>query len=255
MISPHSRRPALLLLGVAAVALASCGGPKGSVTTAGSAPPPHASWAGRDGLAATIDLLNKGDSVRARKALTKILKAHPDDATARSLIQQIDSDPTLLLGAQSFPYTVRGTDTLQMLAARFLGDPMKFYALGRYNDLKFPAALAPGQALRIPGVERVDKPQPVPRPRAVEPAPRVAPPPRAAAPRPAPTAALPKPVQDPARAGRLRAAGLEQLNRGDVNRAIGLLRQAQQAAPGNDLIARDLSRATRIQRAVQTKKQ
>ncbi|MDB5688504.1 MAG: hypothetical protein JWL91_380 [Sphingomonas bacterium] len=253
-VSAHRRGSSALLFSLMALALASCGAPKGSSTK--TSVPSRAGWAGREGVGTAIELLNKGESVRARKGLMKLLKKHPDDAIARGLLQQIDTDPVASLGAQSFAYTVRENDTLSSLAGRFLGDPMKFYALGRYNDLKFPAALTPGQLLRIPGAERVDtpKPKPAPRPRTPEPAAKAAPPPRpAASPTPVPPAAA-KATADPARAARLRAAGLEQLNRGDVNRAIASLRQAQQAAPGNDLIARDISRATRIQRAVQTKK-
>jgi Flp pilus assembly protein TadD len=58
---------------------------------------------------------------------------------------------------------------------------------------------------------------------------------------------------DPKRAAQLRAAGLEQLNRGAINRAITLLKQANELDPGNTLIKRDLDRALRIARALQAK--
>lgn len=69
-------------------------------------------------------------------------------------------------------------------------------------------------------------------------------PPRAAPPRPA------APAANPGRAAQLRASGLEQLNRGAVDRAIALLQQASQLDPNNALIKRDLERAIRIGAAV-----
>lgn len=72
-------------------------------------------------------------------------------------------------------------------------------------------------------------------------------PPRATPPRPA------APAANLVRASQLRAQGLEQLNRGAVDRAIALLQQASQLDPGNALIKRDLDRAVRIGAAVKRK--
>ena len=58
------------------------------------------------------------------------------------------------------------------------------------------------------------------------------------------------PVVDPARAAQLRAAGLEQLNRGAIHKAVALLEQARRLDPGSVLIKRDLERAIRISHAV-----
>ena len=93
----------------------------------------------------------------------------------------------------------------------------------------------------IPDPEPVARPAPAPRPTS-RPAARPTP-------RPAPAA----PGRDAARAAALRAQGLEQLNRGAVDRAIALLTQAKALDPANALIQRDLDRATRIGRAVKGK--
>jgi hypothetical protein len=95
--------------------------------------------------------------------------------------------------------------------------------------------------------------QPSSPPEAVAPAQprRAAPAPASAAPAPAPP---PKPSVDKARAGQLRAQGLVELNRGEVEKAVSLLRQAQQLDPDNALIARDLQRAVRIQSAVSNRR-
>ncbi len=97
--------------------------------------------------------------------------------------------------------------------------------------------------------------KPIPNPQGEDAAPRPAPPPqRQAAPaRAAPPRPAAAPAGNPARASQLRAQGLEQLNRGAVDRAIVLLQQASQLDPSNALIKRDLDRAVRIGAAVKRK--
>lgn len=101
-------------------------------------------------------------------------------------------------------------------------------------------ARAPGEMAPIPNPQGAA----TARPAAPRPAGRPA---RATPPRPAASAA------NLVRASQLRAQGLEQLNRGAVDRAIALLQQASQLDPGNALIKRDLDRALRIGAAVKRK--
>jgi Tfp pilus assembly protein PilF len=58
---------------------------------------------------------------------------------------------------------------------------------------------------------------------------------------------------DPAKAAKLRTAGLVQLNRGMVDKAVALLQQALALDPSSELIQHDLDRAVRIRQAVQAK--
>ncbi|MES2721939.1 MAG: hypothetical protein V4656_02180 [Pseudomonadota bacterium] len=108
-----------------------------------------------------------------------------------------------------------------------------------------------GEMAPIPNPDG-SRPAPAPRPAAPRPSPQ-APAAKPAAPRPAPPAAAPKPPANAARAAQLRAQGLEQLNRGAIDRAVALLSQASQLDPGNALIQRDLARAVRIRGAVRAK--
>jgi len=103
---------------------------------------------------------------------------------------------------------------------------------------------------------------PIPNPPEEEPSsPAAAPPPRRAAEpsaraAPSPRETSPAPAEKPSRgaqtaqAAKLRTQGLTELNRGNVESAVRLLRQAQALDPDNALIARDLERAQRISRAV-----
>ena len=99
-----------------------------------------------------------------------------------------------------------------------------------------------------PEPERVARPPREPARPAQTPAPSPvrSPPPSS----PPPAAAEARPGRDPARARRLRLAGLEQLNRGAVDRAVALLQQAAQLDPDSALVRRDLERARRIGQAV-----
>ncbi|HYD71603.1 MAG TPA: LysM domain-containing protein [Candidatus Binatia bacterium] len=189
----------------------------------------------RDRVRLAVELLDGGDEQRAELELRAALEEQPNNGAAQRLLQQITEDPRALLTATPRPYTVRQGDSMSALAERYLGDALMFYALARYNDLEAPNQLSAGQRLMIPM-----------RPGVIA---ASAPPNDAAAP-PASTAALPLRTGDPERANQLRLQGLQQLNAGNVDSAISLLRQAQSLDAGNPAIQRDLDRALRLQAAL-----
>jgi hypothetical protein len=195
---------------------------------------PAVEVAPRDRIRKTVDLLGRGQRLQARAEVALLLSEQPASATARSLLDQIDKDPKALLGERSYVYKVRPGETLSLLADRFLGDPLMFYALARYNGIDVPDSSEVGRTLRIPGVPKV----------AVAPAPQTA---RAA--RPATVAA----GADPARASGLRRTALEAMNKGSIDQAVALLRQAQPLDPANPAIRTDLDRALRIQASLRNR--
>jgi Tfp pilus assembly protein PilF len=181
-------------------------------------------------LSQAIEFLDQGQAVAARAELQAILAARPDDTRADHLMREIDEDPRVLLGSRSYAYTVRPGESMSALAERFLGDPLMFYALARYNGIAAPADLTAGRVLMIPGVPHR---APVAAPPATQPQP-----------------VKPPPVHDRVQARQLRAAALESMNRGQINRAVSLLQRAVAVDPDDPVIARDLSRALRIQATV-----
>jgi hypothetical protein len=189
-----------------------------------------------------IALLNAGEVAKGRAELMRALKAQPGDMIARSLLEQVDTDPRQLLGEEHYNYTVREGETFSILAQKYLGDPLLSYALARYNGLVPAAQLRPGQTILMPGKRKL------PVPPARKPAPEaVHKPPAAAVPAPAkPT----QPAANPAQAARLRGQGLAALNAGAINKAVALLRQALALDPASPLIRNDLARALRIQRTL-----
>ncbi|TVV71702.1 LysM peptidoglycan-binding domain-containing protein [Sphingomonas solaris] len=238
----HRAAPATLALGLLLAGCGAGGGDAPRPTSAGAAA--TTGWSGRGEVGEAIALLNKGDPVAARARLMGLLRQQPNDSVAASLVRQIDANPETLLGTESFAYVTRATDTMSSLAGRFLGNPMLFYALARYNGLAAPGTLSAGRTLRIPGREKREAARPE-KPAVAVRAPAIVP--RAPEARPVPSPAA---RANPAQAATLRAAGLEQMNRGAIDRAVALLTRASQADPGNALIRRDLTRAIRIQRTV-----
>jgi predicted Zn-dependent protease len=237
----------LVLLAALAALLAGCGsGPTARPSGALPAAEPGGGWRGRADVQEAIALLNRGSATDARRRLMSALRRDPADAIARDLLAQIDGDPQAMLGAQSYAYTLREGETLSTIAARALGNPMKFYILARYNNIAVPQDVHPGQEIRIPG----HRPAPPPSEHRAQPQPQ---PPRTEPTRPAPAPApapAPRPAANPALAQRLRTQGLAALNAGAVNRAVALLRQAAAADPGNAAIRANLAQALRVQRTV-----
>lgn len=193
-----------------------------------------ADLAPRERVQLAIEMLGRGDERRARVELQEALEDQPRMSSARRLLEQIETDPRTLLGADARPHVVRQGETMSTLAERYLGDSLLFYALARYNRISAPNDVSAGQTLMIP---------------------RRAGAPTVAASAGAPSSTAP-PVQaaattprglDPARANQLRLQALQHMNGGQVDRAVVLLRQARTLDANNPTILRDLARAERLQ--------
>jgi LysM domain len=230
-----NRRPIALAVLALAVSLGACASMPERMQSAVSRASALASpQSAQDRVHAAMDALQRGDERHAGSLLEAALREEPGNATARRLLDQINSDPRRQLGERSRSYTVLESDTMTSLAQRFVGDPLMFYALARYNNMA-PDELRAGQQIQVPD-----------RRRSTNASVRAQSPP--AAPNAAPSAppALVS-VDASARAARLRLQGLERLNAGDADNAVVLLRQAHNLDAGNAAIQSDLRRAQRIQ--------
>jgi len=158
--------PRFLWLSAASIALAACTTPPPAppapvepvapppVEVVAPPPPPPTpatqQQAQKVALAA-VDLLEAGNEEQAKAELLRALAGDPNNKLAQNLLRQINADPIATLGRESFPYTVKPSDTLSRISGRFLGDIYSFYILARYNDIKIPRQVAGGQVIRIPG--------------------------------------------------------------------------------------------------------
>jgi len=111
-----------------------------------------------------INFLQNGNADDARLQLLWALEDDPDHRMSRSLLDQIEADPELLMGTDFFEYKVVDGDTLSGISQAYMGDALLFYGLARYNGMENPSLLRIGQTIRIPGEERspvvVEKPEP-----------------------------------------------------------------------------------------------
>ncbi|MEM8799788.1 MAG: LysM peptidoglycan-binding domain-containing protein [Pseudomonadota bacterium] len=98
-----------------------------------------------------VNLLNMGRAEEARIELETVLTERPRHPRANRLLSDIDMPIGNMFGTESFDYTVKAGESLSNVSNRFLGDPFRFYALARYNDISDPTRIAAGQTLRIPG--------------------------------------------------------------------------------------------------------
>lgn len=237
------RRPIKLAVGLAlAIAASACAGLPQRMQEALHATAIPGSQLAQDRVHAAMELLDRGEEARARSLLESALRQEPGNATAQRLLDEINVDPRRQLGERSYAYVVREADTMTSLAERFLGDPLLFYALARYNDI-VPNQLTPGQTIRVPERARTTTSVSARAPAAnATNATSAAP----AAPQSTVTA------ETAARANRLRLQGLERLNAGDADTAVILLRQARGLDAANAAIQGDLNRAQRIQASLHT---
>jgi len=109
-----------------------------------------------------LDALQDGDEDAARPLLQQALVLDPGHKNAAILLSQMGVDPVDMLGKEKFAYKVQPGDTLSRIARRFLGEPLKFYVLARYNGIRSADRLEAGQIINIPGKKPPPGKMPIP---------------------------------------------------------------------------------------------
>lgn len=99
------------------------------------------------------DLLQVGKEDEARVQLEASLAELPasNNPLAQKLLAQITGDPVKMLGSKYFNYEIAKGESLSLIAKEYLGDPLKFYVLARYNDLENPSLVNTGDVIKVPG--------------------------------------------------------------------------------------------------------
>jgi tetratricopeptide (TPR) repeat protein len=103
-----------------------------------------------------IQLIEDGQAEEAQNALKTYLDKNPKNTVALSLQHQLTHNPDTYLGKPEINYTVQAGDTLGGIAAKFLGSPLKFVILGRYNHISRVKDLHVGQVLKLPANHKAD---------------------------------------------------------------------------------------------------
>lgn len=123
---------------------------------------PEPGLAPRERYLKSISLLEVGEAGQAKAELQAYLAEEPKGRYAKrskDLLTQIDTDPQRALGKEHFLYEMQAGDSLSSVAKQYLGDPLKFYLLARYNDLDNPSQLKVGQTVKVPGKRPVEQVQ------------------------------------------------------------------------------------------------
>jgi tetratricopeptide (TPR) repeat protein len=135
---------------------------------------PEPGLAPRDRYLKSISLLEVGEAGRAKAELQAYLAEDPKGRYAnrsKDLLMQIDADPQQALGKKHFLYEMLPGDSLSSVAQRYLGDPLKFHLLARYNDLENPSQMKAGQTIKVPGERPAQTVEEAAQPAEEEPAP------------------------------------------------------------------------------------
>jgi tetratricopeptide (TPR) repeat protein len=155
MIATRNRLAAICLTAL----LAGCAHPKVAEVVPAPAPPepkveapapPAPSLSASDRLELAVMLLKKGESAEANAELKLLLAQAPDNKQAQYLVRQIEAPVVSLFPKASFRVKLNKDSTLSQLAQTYLGNPLAFYGLARYNAIAVPAKLSAGQTIRIP---------------------------------------------------------------------------------------------------------
>lgn len=101
-------------------------------------------------LATAMDLLENGRGEAARTLLAALAEDAPRSRVLTSLLRQIDEPAEQLLPGPYRQVQVDAGESLSLIAARELGDPLMFYALARLNGIDVPAQVPVGTVLKVP---------------------------------------------------------------------------------------------------------
>ena len=149
---------------VAGLILSGCGASGGS--SAGSTPSPEVNKANsslntqsytaelgltpRQRFSKALENLENGEDGQALAELNAYLVAVPRSNSARNLIAQISTDSSEYFPSENFKVNLTSGVSLSTLANKYLGSPLKFYALAKYNNIANPSRVNIGQEIKIP---------------------------------------------------------------------------------------------------------
>lgn len=124
-------------------------------------------------LATAMELLEKGRVDAARRLLAALVEDTPDSRLLAKLIRQIDEPVEALLPGPYRRVEVGPGESLSLIAARELGDPLMFFALARLNEIEVPALVPAGFVLRVPETAPTESRREPASPETVETAPEI----------------------------------------------------------------------------------
>ncbi|MEM9398168.1 MAG: hypothetical protein AAF991_11850 [Pseudomonadota bacterium] len=104
----------------------------------------------RQRIRRALELLEVGDEATARAELEAYQKAVPSSQVARDLLAQIDQSAAEYFPSDFQEVFLKSGQSLSNVAQTYLGSAYKFYALAKYNDIRQPRRVVPGQIIKVP---------------------------------------------------------------------------------------------------------
>ncbi len=100
-----------------------------------------------------LEMLDRGEDRQAEELLVELRDAPGYGERAQHLLEQIRRPIHRYFPVDHFNVRLRAGQSLSTLSRRYLDDPLKFFALARYNGIAAPHHVAAGQLIRIPLTE------------------------------------------------------------------------------------------------------
>ena len=94
--------------------------------------------------------LERGEDADARAELIELLRVMPHHPSAEKLLDQIETPVGEYFPPQYTVVPLGSGESLSTVARTYLGDPLLFYALARYNDIAEPSRVPADIKLKIP---------------------------------------------------------------------------------------------------------
>ncbi|MEX0915699.1 MAG: LysM peptidoglycan-binding domain-containing protein, partial [Wenzhouxiangellaceae bacterium] len=101
-------------------------------------------------LSTVMNYLELGEPDRALEMIGRLSEESPNSQVLARLLRQIEMPIDQLLPGPYRQIEVGPGESLSLIAARELGDPLMFYALARLNGIDVPSRIPVGTVLRIP---------------------------------------------------------------------------------------------------------
>ena len=100
-----------------------------------------------------LEMLGRGEERQAEALFVELRESAGYGERAQHMLDQIRRPIYRYFPENHFNVRLRAGQSLSALSRRYLDDPLKFFALARYNGIAAPNRVAAGQLIRIPLTE------------------------------------------------------------------------------------------------------
>jgi hypothetical protein len=143
------RRLARIAMALLVLAIGGCSGVGTMIEDTGMTSPD----APRDRWQSALEMLGEGQEQEADALLVELRDVPGYSERARHMLEQLRVPVHRYFPGDHFNVRLRAGQSLSTLSRRYLDDPLKFFALARYNGIAAPNRVAAGQLIRIPLTE------------------------------------------------------------------------------------------------------